>query len=216
MSNQQPKIIGVSGGSGSGKTTLVRMLRERCRELLGLDLLVLQVDHYYNDMAHLPEDERDARNYDHPDAFDTALLSQHLSQLLAGKSVARPTYDYATHTRTADTVEIKPAPIIVLDGILTLHWPEIRDLLTLSVYVDVDDDVRCLRRLRRDIRERGRNVDGVIHQYLATVKPMHDSFIAPQKLVADIIVSWMNYNERAVAMLAGMVAAWGGGGASTR
>ena len=208
MTFQQPKIIGVSGGSGSGKTTLVRMLRDRCSEMVGVDLLVLQIDHYYHDLAHLPQSERDSRNYDHPDSFDTELLRQHLSELLAGREVARPTYDFATHTRTGETVLIKPAPVLVLDGILALHWAEIRQLLTLAVYVDVDDDVRCLRRLRRDINERGRNVDGVIQQYLQTVKPMHDTFVGPQKLVADIIVSWMQYNERAVAMLAGMAAAW--------
>ena len=120
----------------------------------------------------------------------------------------RPSYDFASHTRLSASTEVKPARVIVLDGILTLHDPKLREIYDLSVFVDVDDDVRFLRRLRRDIGERGRTMDSVMSQYLATVKPMHDRFVAPQKHVADIIVSWMDYNDRAVAMLAGMVGSW--------
>ena len=201
----KPKVIAVSGGSGSGKTTLVGRLRAAC----GDDgILVIQLDHYYSDLSHLPKDERDRRNFDHPQAFDTDLLHQHLAALTAGQQVERPTYDFASHTREGQAVTLNPAPVIILDGILALHWGEIRALCDLSVYVDVDDDVRFIRRLRRDISERGRSVDGVIKQYLETVKVMHDTFVAPQKHVADIIISWMDYNSRAVDMLAGTAKSW--------
>ncbi len=171
-------------------------------------MLVLHVDNYYQDLSHLPQHERDQRNFDHPDAFDTVLLNQHLTELLAGRAIERPTYDFASHTRLTTTLRIEPAPVLILDGILSLHWPEIRNLVNLAVFVDVDDDVRLIRRLRRDISERGRTVDSVVTQYLTTVKEMHDRFVAPQKQVADIIVSWMSYNDQAVAMLAHMARAW--------
>ena len=202
---RKPKVIAVSGGSGSGKTTLVGRLRESCGEA---GILVIQLDHYYSDLSHLAKEERDRRNFDHPQAFDTDLLHRHLAALSAGQSIDRPTYDFATHTRVQPTVLLQPAPVIILDGILSLHWAEIRALCDLSVYVDVDDDVRFIRRLRRDISERGRSVEGVIKQYLETVKVMHDTFVAPQKHVADIIVSWMDYNSRAVDMLAGTAKSW--------
>lgn len=201
----QPKVIAVSGGSGSGKTTLVGRLRAAFGEK---DLLILQLDHYYRDLAHLSAAERDQRNFDHPEAFDTELLLNHVSRLVAGQSIRRPTYDFATHTRTGVEVNLEPCPIVVLDGILALHWADIRKLLALAVYVDVDDDVRFIRRLRRDVTERGRTVESVINQYLGTVKVMHDTFVAPQKRVADIIVDWHEYNDRAVAMLAGMARTW--------
>ena len=202
---RKPKVIAVSGGSGSGKTTLVGRLRDACG---GAGLLVLQLDHYYADLSHLPKDERDRRNFDHPEAFDTELLHRHLAALTAGEHIERPTYDFSTHTRLRVAVDLAPAPVIILDGILALHWKEIRSLCDLTVYVDVDDDVRFIRRLRRDITERGRSVDGVIKQYLETVKVMHDTFVAPQKAVADIIVSWMEYNDRSVEMLAGTAKSW--------
>lgn len=171
-------------------------------------ILVLQLDHYYLDQSHLPMTERDRVNFDHPDAFDTKLIQSQLAALAAGQAVDRPTYDYATHSRVEKKVRIDPAPVILVDGILSLHWPEIRKLLDLAVFVDVSDDVRFIRRLRRDVSERGRTVESVITQYLRSVKAMHDTYVAPQKFVADIIVSWMEYNERAVAMLAGMIQSW--------
>jgi len=201
----RPKIIAVSGGSGSGKTTLVGRL---CQALGERGILVLQLDHYYRDLSHLSQAERDHRNFDHPDAFDTTLLIEQLTALSAARAIRRPTYDFASHTRTGVEVALAPAPVILLDGILSLHWPEVRRLLDLAVYVDVDDDVRFIRRLRRDISERGRTVEGVVAQYLESVKAMHDAYVAPQKLVADIIVSWMDFNDRAVSMLAGMASSW--------
>lgn len=204
---QKPRIIAVAGGSGSGKTTLVGRLMKAVGEQ---GILVLQLDHYYNDLSALPMTERDKKNFDHPDAFDTKLLTAQLQALAAGQPVDRPTYDFATHSRTKDTKRIGPAKVILLDGILALHWPEVRALLDLAVFVDVDDDVRIIRRLKRDVSERGRTVDSVINQYLATVKPMHDHYCASQRDVADIVIRWMEYNDSAVDMLAGMVRSWQG------
>lgn len=201
----RPHIMAIAGGSGSGKTTLVRMLTERRSDS---DILVIPMDHYYKDLSHLSMEERDLRNFDHPDALDLATLGQHLSALRQGQSVDRPTYDFASHTRSKASVRLTPRKAIILDGILSLHDPALRMLLDLSVYIDVDDDVRFIRRLRRDTMERGRTMDSVIRQYLASVKSMHDAYVAPQKHVADIIVSWMEYNERAVAMLSHMMANW--------
>ena len=201
----RPRLIAVAGGSGSGKTTFV----ERLKTAVGdRSLLVLSIDHYYRDLSPLSPAERDARNFDHPDAFDMDLMTRQLTDLVQGRAVERPTYDFATHTSRGLSVRLEPTPVIVLDGILALHWPELRQIADLKVFVDVDDDVRFIRRLRRDVSERGRTVDSVIGQYMATVKGMHDVYVAPQKLVADIIVSWMDYNDRAVAMVASMARGW--------
>lgn len=206
-------MIAVSGGSGSGKTTLVgRLVGSVTADTTQNPMVqVLHLDHYYRDLSHLSPDERDRQNFDHPQAFDTELLRTHLTDLRNGEAIDRPTYDFASHTRRTETVRLSPASVIVLDGILSLHWPEVRDLLDLKIFVDVSDDVRFIRRLRRDINERGRTVEGVITQYLSSVKTMHDAFVAPQRNVADIIVSWEDYNDRAVAMLAGMVRTWSSG-----
>lgn len=206
-------MIAVSGGSGSGKTTLVgRLVGSVTADTTQNPMVqVLHLDHYYRDLSHLSPEERDRQNFDHPQAFDTELLRKHLTDLRNGEAIDRPTYDFASHTRRAETVRLSPASVIVLDGILSLHWPEVRDLLDLKIFVDVSDDVRFIRRLRRDINERGRTFEGVITQYLSSVKTMHDAFVAPQRNVADIIVSWEDYNDRAVAMLAGMVRTWSSG-----
>jgi uridine kinase len=203
-------MIAVCGGSGSGKTTLVgRLVSSVLSEEAPLGAVqVLHLDHYYRDLSHMLPEERNRQNFDHPHAFDMALLTQHLASLRGGKTIDRPTYDFASHTRHPEVVRIDPASVIVLDGILALHWAEVRDLLDLKIFVDVSDDVRFIRRLRRDVHERGRTVDSVIGQYLASVKTMHDTYVAPQRYVADIIVSWEEYNDRAVAMLAGMVRTW--------
>lgn len=206
---RKPRIVAVCGGSGSGKTTLVNRLKAAVADRAGgAAVMVLQMDHYYLDLSHLPKDERDRRNFDEPAAFDFPLLVKHIAALGRGEAIDRPTYDFATHTRARDTVSVAPARVVVLDGILTLSSLELRKLFDLSVFVDVDDDVRFIRRLRRDIVERGRTMDSVIGQYLSTVKAMHDEHVAPQKHAADIIVSWMDYNERAVAMLGGMLRDW--------
>lgn len=201
----KPRIIAVAGGSGSGKTTLVGRLMKALGER---DILVLQLDHYYNDLSTLPMSERDRKNFDHPDAFDTKVLAAQLKALADGKTIDRPTYDFATHSRTKEVKKLNPEPVILLDGILALHWPEVRELLDLAIFVDVDDDVRIIRRLKRDVSERGRTIDSVITQYLATVKSMHDTYCAPQRDVADIVVRWMDYNDSAVAMIAAMIRSW--------
>jgi uridine kinase len=202
---QTTKIIGISGGSGSGKTTFVNCVRQLTADM---PVLVLQLDHYYHDLSHLTPEERDRRNFDHPESIDSDLLKAQLTELAAGRAIDRPTYDFATHTRTKNTVRLESAPVIILDGIFSLYWEDIRSIQTLSVFVDVDDDVRFIRRLRRDINERGRTVEGVIAQYLATVKVMHDHYVAPQKNDADIIVRWMDYNDQAVSMVAGLLRTW--------
>lgn len=202
---QSTKIIGISGGSGSGKTTLVNRVCQACSKI---PVLVLHLDHYYHDLSHLSVSDRDRKNFDDPKSIDSELLKSQLTLLASGQAVDRPTYDFATHTRVSQTVRLNPAPIIILDGIFSLYWPEIRSMLNLSVFVDVDDDVRFIRRLRRDINERGRTVEGVIGQYLATVKVMHDHNVAPQKNEADIIVRWMKYNDQAVSMIAGLIRTW--------
>ncbi len=202
---QEHKIIGISGGSG--KTTFVNRVRA---ESAGVDVLILQLDHYYHDLSRLAPEARDRNNFDHPDAIDSSLLMTQLAELAKGRPVFRPSYDFATHTRSKETVQIFPAPVIILDGIFTLYWPEIRNILSLSIFVDVDDDVRFIRRLMRDVNERGRTVEGVIQQYLSTVKVMHDQNVAPQKHAADIVVRWMKYNDQAVAMVSGLIRNWVG------
>jgi uridine kinase len=199
------RLVIISGGSGSGKTTLVSRL---CAAVPDVPHVVLGLDHYYRDLSHLPAAERDQRNFDHPESFDDALLMTQLRDLVEGRAIARPTYDFKTHTRATATQPTAAAPIVVLDGILALHWREIRELADLTVFVEVDDDVRFIRRMARDVRERGRTADGVMTQYLASVKAMHDAYVAPQKRVADIIVGWSDYNDRAVAMLASMLRTW--------
>ncbi len=199
----KPTLIGVAGGSGSGKTTLVNRLTNLFA--LPADLMVMQMDHYYKDLSHLSQSDRDKKNFDHPESLDLDLLKSHLEALASGLMIERPSYDFASHTRLQRTTPVAPAPVIIIDGILALHDPGIRSLLSLSIYVDVDDDLRFIRRLRRDISERGRTVDSVITQYLASVKAMHDTYVEPQKYVADIIVSWRDYNDRAVRMLGDMI-----------
>lgn len=200
-----PRIIGISGGSGSGKTTLVRQLIDQTGPS---GILVLGLDHYYYDLSHLTPAARDQRNFDHPDALDDQLLITQIKDLIQGKPILRPTYDFATHTRLQEPTFLEPQPVIILDGILSLHWSQLREILDLKIYVDVSDDIRFIRRLQRDIKERGRSLEGVIQQYLTTVKSMHDEFVAKQRFLSDIIISWEDHNNRAVNMLAGMVKNW--------
>ncbi len=195
----KPLLVAVTGGSGSGKSTIVRKV---CEYSPDLPIAVLQQDHYYRDLSHLKPAERDAVNFDHPASLDMALIQAHLESLANGVAIDRPTYDFATHTRTKEVVRMEPMPIIMFDGILALHDPGIRRLFDISVFVDVPDDVRFIRRLRRDVRERGRSVEGVIEQYLGSVKPMHDEFVAPTRRMADLVISWERWNDRSIAMLA--------------
>tara|TARA_Y100000780_G_scaffold179442_1_gene164934 strand:+ start:317 stop:934 length:618 start_codon:yes stop_codon:yes gene_type:complete len=175
-------VIGVVGGSGAGKTTLVWSLADR----LGADVSVLWFDEYYHDLVHLTPDERALVNYDHPDSLDVDLLVSHLDGLLAGRPAEVPVYDFTTHTRTGTTRRVDPRPVIVVDGILVLAFPVIRERLDVSVFVEAPAEVRLARRLDRDVRERGRTPESVRTQFAATVAPMHDAFVSPCRDLADL------------------------------
>ena len=192
-------IIGIAGGTGSGKTTLT----ERLRDHFGADeVSVINHDSYYKRHDELPYEERCKLNYDHPDAFDNDLLIQHLKELKAGRAIDCPVYDYADHNRSSEVQHIEPAPVLIVEGILPLAEPELCKLFDYKIYVDTDADERILRRLVRDVKERGRSLDSVINQYLTTVKPMHEAFVEPSKRNADIIVPNGGENTAAVEMLA--------------
>lgn len=199
---KKPLIIGVAGGSGSGKTTIVRRLEEYCS---GISMMVFQLDHYYRDLAHLDPEDRSNVNFDHPDALEMDLVAKHISDLAAGKAIERPSYEFASHTRSSKVVKLEPQDVILVDGIFALYNPEVRQHLDCGIYVDVSDDVRFIRRLKRDVSERGRTNEGVIKQYLTTVKPMHDQFVAPTKLLADMVVYWDRYNDRTIQLLGNMI-----------
>ena len=193
-----PLVIGVAGGSGSGKTTVVR----RIIEALGdARVPVLEHDRYYRDRNDLRLEERAALNYDHPDSLETDLMVRHVHELRAGRSIEAPVYDFARHARTPATETITPGRAIIVEGILIYTDPALRKLMDVKVYVDTDDDTRFIRRLQRDIAERGRTVQSVIEQYLGTVKPMHLEFVEPSKRYADIIIPQGGHNVVAIDML---------------
>ena len=177
-------VIGIAGGSGSGKTTLAKNILDHFEGRIS----ILRHDDYYKCQDHLTMEERVKTNYDHPYAFDTDLLIYHIDELRAGRDVLAPTYDYTSHTRSGETREVKASKVVVLEGILILENSALRDRLDMKIYVDTDADERILRRLMRDVKERGRSLDSVVEQYLATVKPMHEAFVEPSKKYADIIV----------------------------
>jgi len=199
---RRPLTIGVVGGSGSGKTTVARAIES------GLDVEVafLDQDAYYRDLGHLGLEERKRVNFDHPDAFDVDLFVAHLEELIAGRAIEKPTYDFAAHTRAAPTVRLEPRDVVVVDGILLFAEARLRALLDIKVYVDVADDVRFIRRLRRDLAERGRAVEDVIRQYLETVRPMHLEFVEPSKRFADVILPEGGHNRVGIEMLQSRVA----------
>jgi uridine kinase len=177
--------IGIAGGTGSGKTTVAR-------ELAGAfpagDVVYLAFDHYYRDLSVLPPHVRQTMNFDHPDSLEAELLVSHLTALKSGTAVDRPDYDFTTHSRLAGTVRVDPAPVIIVEGILTFAYPALRELLDMKVYVDTESDIRFIRRLQRDVKERGRILENVVAQYLTTVRPMHLEFVEPSKRFADIII----------------------------
>ncbi len=193
-----PVVIGVAGGSGSGKTTVVR----RIVDSMGTDhVLVLEHDRYYHDHPELRLEERAALNYDHPDSLETDLLVCHVNELHFGRPVELPTYDFARHQRRSVTERVQPRRIIIVEGILIFADAPLRDLMDVKVFVDTDDDTRFIRRLRRDVAERGRTMDSVIDQYLNTVKPMHLEFVEPTKRYADIIIPRGGHNAVAIDMM---------------
>jgi uridine kinase len=191
-------VIGVAGGSASGKTTVVR----RIVDSLGDDrVTVLEHDRYYRDRSELRLEDRAALNYDHPDALETDLLVRHVKDLRAGQAIELPVYDYATYTRRQATESIRPRGAIIIEGILIFTDAALRELMDIKVFVDTDDDIRFIRRLQRDVAERGRTMQSVIDQYLGTVKPMHLEFVEPSKRYADVIVPQGGHNAVAIDML---------------
>jgi uridine kinase len=198
MERMPPIVIGVAGGSGSGKTTVVR----RITDALGdTRVTVLEHDRYYRDRNDLRLEERAALNYDHPDSLETDLMVRHLHALRDGREIEAPTYDFARHARRSETEAIAPGSAIIVEGILIYADAALRSLMDVKVFVDTDDDTRFIRRLQRDIAERGRTVQSVIEQYLGTVKPMHLEFVEPSKRYADIIVPQGGHNAVAIDML---------------
>ena len=178
-------IIGIAGGSGSGKSTFTN----RVKKHFGDDVVVIYHDNYYRRRDDIPFEERKKINYDHPDALETDMLIEHIKQLKAGKSVVCPVYDFSVHNRSDKTVVIKPSKVILVEGILVLQNPELCDLLDIKIFVEADADERILRRVLRDVEERGRDLRGIIDQYLTTVKPMHYRFVEPSKAKADIVIN---------------------------
>jgi uridine kinase len=188
-------LIGIAGGSGSGKTLVARTI---VRELGSKRVGVIDQDSYYKNLEEIPFRDREARNFDHPDAFDHDLLRQHLSELLEGHPIEQPVYDYAKHERSTETRRISDHLVIVLEGILIYHDPELRALMDIKLFVDADSDVRLIRRLRRDLLERGRSVDSILRQYEDSVRPMHLQFVEPSKRFADVIIPGGGHNKVAI------------------
>lgn len=194
----RPFVIGVAGGTGSGKTTVVKRIMDALGET---DVTVLAHDRYYRDHPDLRLEERGGLNYDHPNSLDTDLLVEHLRALREGRTADLPIYDFTRHVRMAETMPAQPGSAIIVEGILIFADKALRSLMDVKVFVDTDSDIRFIRRLQRDIAERGRTVPSVIEQYLATVKPMHEEFVEPSKRYADLIVPEGGYNQVAVDML---------------
>ncbi len=195
MSFKTSLLVGVSGGSGAGKTTLTNLIFRKLKEKASTEATVINHDSYYKEYSHLSKSEKDRLNFDHPDALDNRLFVEHLALLKQGQSVLAPVYDFTTHSRFTHTVTIKPSTVILVDGILLLAEPTIRDILDIKIFLDTPADIRILRRLQRDLNERGRTVESVINQYLATVRPMHEQFVEPSKKYADLILSGENLSE---------------------
>ena len=193
-------LVGVAGGTGSGKTTIAQ---EICRSLGSETATLLEQDSYYLDLGLQAPIDRAGFNFDHPSAFDWKLLREQVGDLKCGRSILRPVYDYHTHTRTWQTVLVEPRPVVILEGILILGDPDLRGLMDLKIFVETDEGVRLLRRLQRDIWERGRSLESVADQYLSTVRPMHANYIQPCVKYADIIIPVGGYNRKAVSVNAG-------------
>ena len=191
-------LIGIAGGSGSGKTLVARAIFRG----LGSDrVVIIDQDSYYKNLEDIPLGEREARNFDHPDAFDNELLIRHVRELLDGRPIAQPIYDYAEHRRLKETREVGEHLIIVLEGILIFVDPELRAIMDIKLFIDADPDVRFIRRLRRDLVERGRSVDSIIRQYEESVRPMHQQFVEPSKRYADVIIPEGGHNQVAIDLV---------------
>ena len=195
---RKPVVIGVTGGSGSGKTSVTKAIYESLKDH---SILVLEQDYYYKDQSDLPFEERLKTNYDHPLAFDNDLLIKHIEKLLRYETIDKPVYDYSIHTRSENVIPVNPKDVIILEGILVLEDERLCNLMDIKLYVDTDPDLRIIRRLTRDIRDRGRTFDSVIDQYLNVVRPMHNQFIEPTKRYADIIIPEGGHNHVAIDLM---------------
>ena len=191
-------IIGIAGGTGSGKTTVVRRI---AKALPPHCAAVIPLDSYYNDTSDLTPEERRQINFDHPDAFDWKLLTEHIKKLKNGEAIEQPTYSYIESNRQKETIHVEPKPVIIIEGIMALHYKKLRDMMDLKIFVDTDSDVRLIRNIRRDVVERGRTVDMVLDRYEKVLKPMHEQFIEPTKKFADLIVPWGGDNRTGINIL---------------
>jgi uridine kinase len=195
-------IIGVAGGTGSGKTTVANRILER----VGAEnIAFIPHDAYYKDLRRLTLEERQAMNFDHPDALETRLMIEHLTLLRNGYPAEIPVYDFTRHARTDETIHVEPAPIVLVEGILIFAEPDLRRLFDVKLFIDTDGDIRLIRRLKRDMQERGRTFDSVIEQYMTTVRPMHQEFVEPSKRYADVIIPEGGFNEVAIEMVAARI-----------
>ncbi|MDF2856034.1 MAG: uridine kinase [Neobacillus sp.] len=195
---RKPVVIGVAGGSGSGKTSVTKAIIDSFKDH---SVLMLEQDYYYKDQSELPFEERLKTNYDHPLAFDNNLLINHIEKLLRYDSIEKPVYDYSLHTRSTEVITVEPKNVIILEGILILEDPRLRELMDIKLFVDTDADLRIIRRLSRDIKERGRTLDSVIDQYINVVRPMHNQFIEPTKRYADVIIPEGGQNHVAIDLM---------------
>jgi uridine kinase len=196
--DRKPVVIGVAGGSGSGKTSVTKAIYDSFKSQ---SILMIEQDYYYKDQSNLPMEERLKTNYDHPLAFDNDLLIQHIEKLLRHEAIEKPVYDYAIHTRSSEVIHVEPKDVIILEGILILEDERLRNLMDIKLYVDTDADLRIIRRLLRDIKERGRSMDSVIEQYVNVVRPMHNQFIEPTKRYADVIIPEGGHNHVAIDLM---------------
>ncbi len=198
MSVNVPVVIGIAGGSGSGKTTVLHRIT---REFGSDAIAVLEHDAYYRDLSHLSPEKRARFNFDHPEALETGLMREHLDRLVAGEAIEKPVYDFTTHTRKEETVTVDPRPVIIIEGILVLAESVLEEQMDIKIYVDAADDIRLMRRIRRDMQERGRSIEGILRQYERTVRPMHLEFVEPSRREADIIIPRGGHNHVAIQMV---------------
>jgi len=195
---ESPVVIGIAGGSGSGKTTVLQQI---IRAFGSDPIAILDHDAYYHDLSHLAPEKRAQFNFDHPDALETDLMREHLDRLIAGETIEKPVYDFTTHTRRDETETVEPRPVIIIEGILVLAESILEERMDIKIYVDAADDIRLMRRIRRDIQERDRSIEGILRQYERTVRPMHLEFVEPSKREADVIIPRGGHNHVAIQMV---------------